>query len=210
MISSSSINILIVEDDPILLETYQTLISRESGFIVSGAYTSFENAEIKLKAQNPDVILLDIQLPGISGIEAIPLIRNYLPRVNIIILTVFESEQQIFQALNNGAAGYLTKDSSSIKIIEAIREVHEGGAPMSKKIAKMVIKSFEKNSNSPLSKRETEILGLITEGKKRNEIAEQLFIERDTVKTHIKNIYAKLNVNSRSDAIKIAKKERLI
>jgi len=210
MTNSAPINVLIIEDDKILLETYQTLIDREPDIYVSGAYTSFENAEAKLKAQNPDVILLDIQLRGISGIEAIPLIRAYLPEVNIIILTVFESEKQIFQALNNGAAGYLTKDSSSTKIIEAIHEVFEGGGPMSKKIAKMVIKTFEKNSHSPLSKRETEILGLIMEGKKRNEIGEELFIERDTVKTHIKNIYAKLKVNSRSDAIKIAKKEKLI
>jgi len=210
MTNSAPINVLIIEDDKILLETYQTLIGGEPDIHVSGAYTSFEYAEAKLKTQNPDVILLDIQLKGISGIEAIPLIRNYLPQVNIIILTVFESEKQIFQALNNGAAGYLTKDSSSTKIIEAIREVCEGGGPMSKKIAKMVIKSFEKNSRSPLSRRESEILGLIMEGKKRNEIGEGLFIARDTVKTHIKNIYAKLNVNSRSDAIKIAKKEKLI
>jgi DNA-binding NarL/FixJ family response regulator len=203
-------NIIIIEDDPVLLEIYQALIEREDDLHVSGVYTSFENAEKKLIVHNPDVILLDIQLQGISGIEAIPLIRHYLPDVNIIILTVFESEQQIFQALNNGAAGYLTKDSSSNKIIEAIREVSDGGGPMSKKIAKMVIKSFEKSSRSPLSKRETEILSLIMEGKKRNEIGEQLFIERDSVKTHIKNIYAKLNVNSRSDAIKMAKKTRLI
>lgn len=210
MIHSTSINILIIEDDLILLETYQTLIDREPGLRVSGAYTSFESAKPELKTQNPDVILLDIQLQGISGIDAIPLIKNHLPQVNVIILTVFESEKQLFQALNNGAAGYLTKDSSSTKIIEAIREVHEGGGPMSRKIAKMVIKSFEKNSNSPLSKRETEILGLMMEGKKRNEIGEDLFIERDTVKTHIKNIYAKLRVSSRSDAIKAAKKEKLI
>jgi len=210
MTNSAPINVLIIEDDKILLETYQTLIGGEPDIHVSGAYTSFENAEAKLKAQNPDVILLDIQLPGISGIEAIPLIRAYLPKANIIILTVFESEKQIFQALNNGAAGYLTKDSPSTKIIEAIHEVFEGGGPMSKKIAKMVIKSFEKNSCSPLSRRESEILGLIMEGKKRNEIGEGLFIATDTVKTHIKNIYAKLNVNSRSDAIKIAKKEKLI
>ncbi|HTD39922.1 MAG TPA: response regulator transcription factor [Mucilaginibacter sp.] len=204
------INILIIEDDLIHLETYQTLIDREPGLHISGTYTSFENAEKKLLAHNPDVILLDVQLQGISGIDAIPLIRSYLPKVSIIILTVFESEKQIFQALNFGAAGYLTKDSSASKIVEAIKEVNEGGAPMSKKIARIVIKSFEKNPRSPLSKRETEILGLIMEGKKRNEIGEALFIARDTVKTHIKNIYTKLNVNSRSHAIQIARKDRLV
>ena len=204
------INVVIIEDDIILLQTYKMLIEHEAGLYVSGIYTSFEQAEKSLTIQKPDVILLDIQLPGISGIEAIPLIKKHLPKVNVIMLTVFEFEQQIFQSLQNGAAGYLTKDSSSTKIIEAIKEVNDGGGPMSMKIAKMVIKSFEKNAHSPLSKRETEILGLMMDGKKRNQIAEELFIERDTVKTHVKNIYAKLDVNSRSEAILMAKKNRLI
>jgi DNA-binding NarL/FixJ family response regulator len=149
-------------------------------------------------------------LPGISGIEAIPLIKKHLSNVNVIMLTVFESEQQIFKALQNGASGYITKDSSSSRIIEAIKEVSEGGGPLSTRIARMVVKSFEKNTQSPLSKRETEILSLMMDGKKRNQIAQELFIEKDTVKTHVKNIYAKLDVNSRSEAILSAKKNRLI
>ena len=204
------INIVIIEDDQILLNTYKLLLEGEDGFSVTGAYTSVENAEKYLIINKPDVILLDIQLPGINGIDAIPMIKKLLPRVQIIILTVFEFEQQIFQALNNGAVGYLTKDSSSGKIFEAIREVRDGGAPMSMKIARMVIKSFEKNTHSPLSKRETEILSLIMDGKKRNQIAVELFIECATVKTHIKNIYAKLDVNSRSEAINIARKNKLV
>ncbi|HZY35771.1 MAG TPA: response regulator transcription factor [Mucilaginibacter sp.] len=205
-----SVNVVIIEDDIVLLQTYKMLIEPESGLYVSGIYTSFEQAEKNLTVQRPDVILLDIQLPGISGVDAIPLIKKYLPKVHVIMLTVFEFEQQIFKALQNGASGYITKDSSSTKIVEAIREVNEGGGPMSIRVARMVIKSFEKNAHSPLSKRETEILGLMTDGKKRNQIAEELFIERDTVKTHIKNIYAKLDVNSRSEAILTAKKSRLI
>lgn len=204
------INIVIIEDDQILLNTYKLLLEGEDEFSVTGAYTSVENAEKHLIINKPDVILLDIQLPGINGIDAIPMIKRLLPKVQIIILTVFEFEQQIFQALNNGAVGYLTKDSSSGKIFEAIREVRDGGAPMSMKIARMVIKSFEKNTHSPLSKRETEILSLIMDGKKRNQIAEELFIECATVKTHIKNIYAKLDVNSRSEAINIARKNKLV
>ena len=204
------INIVIIEDDQILLNTYKLLLEGEDEFSVTGAYTSVENAEKYLIINKPDVILLDIQLPGINGIDAIPMIKKLLPRVQIIILTVFEFEQQIFQALNNGAVGYLTKDSSSGKIFEAIREVRDGGAPMSMKIARMVIKSFEKNTHSPLSKRETEILSLIMDGKKRNQIAVELFIECATVKTHIKNIYAKLDVNSRSEAINIARKNKLV
>ncbi|HEY2581147.1 MAG TPA: response regulator transcription factor [Mucilaginibacter sp.] len=204
------INIVIIEDDVILLQTYKSLLEGEDGLSVTGAYTSVENAERHLVANQPDVILLDIQLPGINGIDAIPLFKRLLPRVHIIILTVFEFEQQIFQALHNGAAGYLTKDSSAAKIFEAVKEVQEGGGPMSTKIARMVIKSFEKNTHSPLSKRETEILSLIMDGKKRNQIADELFIESATVKTHIKNIYSKLDVNSRSEAINIARKNKFI
>lgn len=205
-----SINVVIIEDDIILLQTYKMLIEQEAGLFVSGIYTSYEQAEKNLTLHKPDVVLLDIQLPGINGVDAIPLIKKYLPKTNVIILTVFEFEKQIFKALQNGASGYITKDSSSGKIIEAIKEVNEGGGPMSIRVARMVIKSFEKNTHSPLSKRETEILSLMTDGKKRNQIAEELFIERDTVKTHVKNIYAKLDVNSRSEAILTAKKNRLI
>jgi DNA-binding NarL/FixJ family response regulator len=204
------VNIVIIEDDVMLLQTYKSLLEGESGFCVTGIYTSVENAEKHLLINSPDVILLDIQLPGINGIDAIPMIKRLLPKVQIIILTVFEFEKQIFQALQNGASGYITKDSSSSKIFDAIREVREGGGPMSMKIARMVIKSFEKNTHSPLSKRETEILSLVMDGKKRNEIAEELFIESATVKTHIKNIYAKLDVNSRSEAINVARKNKLV
>jgi len=126
------------------------------------------------------------------------------------MLTVFESEQQIFQALANGASGYITKDSSSQKIIHSLWEVRDGGGPMSMNIARMVIKSFQKSQESPLSKRETEILRMIADGKKRSEIAEELFIELETVKSHIKNIYTKLDVHSRSKAIHIARKNKLI
>lgn len=205
-----SIHVVIIEDDVILLQTYKMLIEHEPGLYVSSGYTSYEQARKHLPFLKPDVILLDIQLPGLSGVEAIPFIKRELPKVHVVILTVYESEEQIFKALQNGASGYITKDISSSRIIDAIKEVYEGGGPMSSRIARMVIKSFEKNAESPLSKRETEILGLMIDGKKRNEIAQELFIERDTVKTHIKNIYSKLDVNSRSGAILAAKKNRLL
>jgi DNA-binding NarL/FixJ family response regulator len=210
MMQISAVNIVIIEDDLILLQTYKMLIEEETGLFVTGIYPSYEKARKDLLLLQPHVILLDIQLPGISGIEALPLIKLALPKVHIIALTAFESEELVFQALQNGASGYITKDVSSTKIIGAIKEVYEGGGPMSTRVARIVIKSFERNASSPLSKRETEILNLISEGKKRNEIAKELFIERETVKTHIKNIYAKLDVNSRSAAILAAKKNRLL
>lgn len=206
----SCIRVVIIEDDKILLQTYKQLIEAEDDIIVVNGYTSFENAEKYLIDDRPDIVLLDIQLPGMSGIEAIPWIKKHLPKTHVLMLTVFESEQQLFQALANGASGYITKDSSSQKIIDSIREVKDGGGPMSINIARMVIKSFQKNLESPLSKRETEILRLVTDGKKRSEIAEELFIELETVKTHIKNIYIKLDVHSRSKAINIARKNKLI
>ncbi|MDO3642059.1 response regulator transcription factor [Mucilaginibacter sp. L3T2-6] len=205
-----TVRIVIIEDDEILQHAYKQLIEDEPGFYVVNCYNSFEAAEKKLVAEDPSIVLLDIELPGISGVNAIPLVKKMLPKAHVIVLTVYELEDQIFSALANGAAGYLTKDTSSAKIIEAIYDARGGGGPMSKKIASIVIKSFQKNSDSPLSKRETEIMRMVSEGKKRNEIAEELFIELETVKTHIKNIYAKLNVNSRSDALKVLKQHRVI
>lgn len=204
------LRVVIIEDDKILLQTYKQLIEAEERITIVNGYTSFESAERYLTNDQPDVILMDIQLPGMSGIEAIPFVKKQLPRTHVLMLTVFESEQQIFQALSNGASGYITKDSSSQKIIDSLWEVRDGGGPMSMNIARMVIKSFQKSQESPLSKRETEILRMITDGKKRSEIAEELFIELETVKSHIKNIYTKLDVHSRSKAIHIARKNKLI
>jgi DNA-binding NarL/FixJ family response regulator len=205
-----SIRVVIIEDDKILLQTYAALIGEEEGITVVNGYTSFEHAERYITHDQPDVILMDIQLPGISGIEAIPFVKKQLPRTHVLMLTVFESEEQILKALANGASGYITKDSSAQKIVDSLWEVRDGGGPMSRNVARMVIRSFQKNDESPLSKRETEILRMISEGKKRSEIAEDLFIELETVKTHIRNIYVKLDVHSRSTAIHVARKNKLI
>jgi DNA-binding NarL/FixJ family response regulator len=203
-------SIVIIEDDEVLRNAYTTLINDVEGFHVVNSYTSFEDASKKIVNDNPGVVLLDIELPGTSGIDAIPLIKKKLPRCHIIMLTVYESEDQIFSALSNGASGYLTKNSPITKIIDSIKEVGEGGGPMSTNVARMVIKSFQKNQDSPLSKRETQILEMVSEGKSRSQIAHDLFIDWETVKTHIKNVYSKLDVNSKADAIKAARKDKLI
>jgi DNA-binding NarL/FixJ family response regulator len=187
------------------------LINNEAGFYVSGSYSNAEDALKQLKGQLPDVILLDINLPGISGIQAITKLKQLLPKVHILMLTVFEDEQNIFKSLSLGASGYLTKNINAHKIIEAIKEVMDGGAPMSMNVAKLVIKSFHKNTqNSPLTKRETEILEQVANGKSRTKIAVDLHIDVETVKTHIKNIYEKLDVHSRDEAIKLAKDNKFI
>ncbi|MDB4923130.1 MAG: Two component transcriptional regulator, LuxR family [Mucilaginibacter sp.] len=205
-----NIQVTIIEDDDTIRNGYSFLIGNTEGYEVVSSYCSYESAALKIANDKPDVILLDIEMPGTNGIDAIPKLKKLLPHVYILILTVYESEKLIFEALANGAAGYLTKNTPSAKIIESIKEVKEGGGPMSINIAKMVIKSFQKNQASPLSKRETQILEQICNGKSRGQIAKELFIDLETVRSHIKNIYVKLDVNSRADAIKTARENKLI
>ena len=204
------IRIVIIEDDEIIREGYALLIGQTEGYSVVRSYASFDDAVKTIADDSPDVILLDIELPGTNGIQAIPKLKKALPHAYILILTVYESEKMIFEALANGASGYLTKNTAPSKIVESIREVKDGGGPMSVNIARMVIKSFQRNQESPLSKRETQILEQIADGKSRSQVAKDLFIDLETVRSHIKNIYLKLDVNSRADAIKTAKENKLI
>lgn len=204
------IRVAIIEDDETIREGYAYLIGNTEGYKIAGAYASFEEAARKIANEDPDVVLLDIELPGISGVEAIPKLKKLLPETHILILTVYEQEDLIFRALGNGAAGYLTKNTPHDKIVAAIHEVMEGGGPMSANIARMVISSFKRNESTPLTRRETEILEQIATGKSRKRIAEELFIDLETVKSHIKNIYHKLNVHSKADAIKTAKDNKFI
>ncbi len=204
------IHVCIIEDDETIREGYEYLINDTSGYKVVGSYASFESAAKKITKDNPDVILLDVELPGLSGIDAIPKIKKLVPEAHILILTVYEQDILIFRALGNGAAGYLTKNTPHNKIIDSIREVMAGGGPMSANIARMVIQSFQRNEESPLTRRETEILEQIATGKSRKRIAEELFIDLETVKSHIKNIYSKLNVHSKADAIKTARDNKYI
>jgi len=204
------IRVCIIEDDETIREGYSFLIGNTAGYKVVSSYPSFEEAAKKIATDDPDVILLDVELPGISGIDAIPKLKKLLPETYILILTVYEQDILIFRALGNGASGYLTKNTPPEKIISAIHEVMEGGGPMSAHIARMVIDSFKRNEFSPLTRRETEILEQIATGKSRKRIAQELFIDLETVKSHIKNIYQKLNVHSKADAIKAARDNKFI
>lgn len=204
------ITVSIIEDDQTIREGYAYLIGHTAGYKVISSYASFEEAAKKIQHDNPDVLLLDVELPGLSGIDALPKLKKLIPETYILILTVYEQEEKIFRALGNGASGYLTKNTPPEKIMNAIYEVMEGGGPMSAHIARMVIQSFKRNEQSPLTRRETEILEQIATGKSRKRIAEELFIDLETVKSHIKNIYHKLNVHSKADAIKTAKDNKFI
>jgi DNA-binding NarL/FixJ family response regulator len=204
------IRVTIIEDDETIREGYTYLIGNTPGYKVVSNYPSFEDAAKKIAHDDPDVLLLDVELPGISGIDALPKLKKLIPETHILILTVYEQDLLIFRALGNGASGYLTKNTPHDRIISAIHEVMEGGGPMSAHIARMVIQSFQRNEASPLTRRETEILEQIATGKSRKRIADELFIDLETVKSHIKNIYHKLNVHSKADAIKTAKDNKFI
>jgi DNA-binding NarL/FixJ family response regulator len=207
---TSSIRIVIIEDDQTIREAYTYLINQEEGYQVVAAYASIEAALKTVKSDDPHIILLDVELPGMSGIDGIPKLKAQIEDVYIIMLTVYEHEQTVFDALSKGASGYLTKSTPANKIIEALAEVMEGGGPMSAHIARMVVHSFQRSQQSPLTRRETEILEQIANGKTRGRIAEEMFIDLETVKSHLKNIYAKLDVHSRADAIKTARQNKYI
>lgn len=204
------IKVSIIEDDETIREGFAYLIGHNPGYKVVSTYPSVEDALKKLAGDDPDVLLLDVELPGISGIDGLPKIKKLLPETYVLILTVYEQELMIFRALANGASGYLTKNTPPEKILSSIQEVMEGGGPMSANIAKMVVRSFQRNEASPLTRRETEILEQISTGKSRKRIADELFIDLETVKSHIKNIYFKLDVHSKADAIKLAKDNKFI
>ncbi len=206
----NKLRIVIIEDDEVLRKGYQLLLSDVEDFSIVNSYGSFDLAKKQLKEDSPQVILLDINMPGTNGLQAIPEIKKILSQAYIIILTVFDSPENVFEALNMGADGYLTKDSGSEKIIEAIKDVCNGGGVMSINIARIVMHSFQKNLDSPLTKRETEVLTRIASGQTKIQIANELFIDQNTVRSHVKNIYIKLDVNSKSEAIKTAKKNRFI
>ena len=204
------VRIVIVEDDDVIRESFVSLLNDNERFICIADYDNCEDAIMQLGIDDPDIILMDIGLPGISGIEGIIRIKNIRPNIDILTVTVHDEGEKIFNALCAGASGYLTKNISPQKLIEAIDEVLNGGAPMSTNIARLVIRSFQRSADSPLTSRETEVLQHLSKGKSYTMIADELYINKETVRTHIKNIYQKLNVNSKAGAIEKATKDRLI
>ncbi|KAA9346350.1 MULTISPECIES: response regulator [Larkinella] len=208
--SPQTIGICIVEDDNLIRDGFALLINSTYGFKIINTYYRCEDALKNIHSDSPDVVLMDIELPGMNGIEGIARIKKLRPKTNIIVVTVYENDELVFKALCAGAGGYLTKNMQPTRLLEAIRDIQEGGAPMSTNIARMVVASFQKNRNSPLTARETEVLELLSKGKSYTTIAEQLFVDKETIRTHIKNIYWKLEVHSKAEAIEKAIKERLI
>jgi DNA-binding NarL/FixJ family response regulator len=200
------IHIAVVEDDKTVREGLQMLLNGSPGFTCVAAYSNGEDALAGLPAVSPDVVLMDINLPGISGIECILALKEQKVPMQFIMLTIFEDADDIFHSLSAGATGYLLKQTPPVKLLEAIQDVYRGGSPMSGEIARKVVQSFQHplpnyaTANS-LTKREDEILSYLVKGYFYKEIAGFLFISVETVRTHIRNIYEKLQVRTRSEAI---------
>jgi len=202
--------VIIVEDDKVLLESFTHIINSSDKFVVVGNYSSAESALQELGFKKADIVLMDIELPGKSGIEATEIIKEKYPHIEVVIISVYEDNELVFNALRAGASGYITKSANYLELLFSLEEIVKGGAPMSSKIARMVIHTFHVNTNSPLTTRETEVLHLLAEGKTHTQISDELMISSETSKTHIRNIYSKLNVNRKSDAIELAKKNKYI
>lgn len=200
----------IIEDDRTIREGYQYLLSNVPDYDVCSTYNSIESAVKTLKDDAPDIVLLDIQLPGMCGIDGILKIKSLIPGVKVIMLTAHEDAGLIFKALSNGASGYLGKSIPAAKLIDAVKDIVEGGGSFSAGIARLIIEKFQKNVETPLTKREEQVLQMMADGKNRAQIAKELFVDLETVKTHIKNVYAKLDVHSRADAIKVARENKFI
>lgn len=210
MKNNTAKRILIVEDDPIIRNAFVTLIQQNNQYIIANAYDNAEAAIKNLKNDEPDICLMDIELPGMNGIEAIPKIKALMPNTQVVVVTVYENDDLVFKALCEGASGYLTKNMPPQKLIDSLTELENGGAPMSTNIARMVVSSFHKNRQSPLTARELEVLELLSSGKSYSTIADQLFVDKETIKSHIKNIYLKLEVHSKAEAIEKARKSKYI
>ncbi len=211
------IKVAIVEDIKPIREGLSALINGTPELSCTNSYESCEDMLEEMQEIKHDVILMDINLPGISGIEGVKKVKKLLPEVNIIMLTVHEDDKSIFEALMAGATGYLLKTTPPAQIIEAIKDANSGGSPMNSNIANKVINLMRLTNTKKdlvntiqLSERETEILQKLSNGTGYKNIADELFISIHTVRYHIRNIYEKLQVHSQSEAIAIALRKGLI
>ncbi len=201
-----AINVSIVDDEEGIRNSLAELINEAEGFKCVSTHGSAEEAIKEIPALHPDVVLMDINLPAMSGIDCVRKLKSLAPGVQILMLTMYEDSDQIFNSLTAGASGYLLKRTPHTKLLEAIEEVHRGASPMSGKIARIVVQYFQKMQGAkaesePLSKREQEILDLLAKGYRYKEIADSLGISFDTVRSHLRNIYDKLHVSSRTEAV---------
>lgn len=205
--------VVIVEDNRLLLENLRILLGGEPGVEVTGTFESAEEALGELRRCAPEVLLADLDLPGLPGVELIRRAKRSFPELDIMVFTVFEDRDTVFAALKAGASGYILKGSSPRELVEALHTLQQGGAPMSPRIARKVIQQFQEggdNEDQLLSHREKEIVKGIAQGMSYKDLADRLCISPHTVHTHIKHIYDKLQVSDRAGAINKARKKGLI
>lgn len=208
------IRVAIFDDNNALRDSLCYLISGTPGFAIVGSYPDGNQVLEQLELNEADVVLMDIDMPGLNGIAATALIKSHFPDMNVLILTSYDDNDKVFDAISSGATGYLLKKTSPAKILEAISEVSQGGAPMNASIARKVLDFFREKKNLAkneydLSLRETEVLSCLVKGDSYKMIADHCFISMGTVCTHICSIYRKLHVNSKSEAVAKAILERL-
>jgi len=199
------ISIAIIDDDDDVRDSLKFLIETTSGFECAGAFADAETGLEYLTANPADIVLMDIHLPGMDGIECVRQLKSIHPDMHFIMCTIFRDDNSVFNALKAGATGYLLKNDDPVKIVEAIHEIHAGGSPMTPQIARRIMESFRKpvinDEIHLLTKRETEILSHLSKGFRNREIADKIFITTETVRKHLNNIYQKLHVQSRMEAV---------
>ncbi len=201
-----NISIVIVEDLDEVREGLKNFLALSDEFTVLDTFKNAEEALQEIPAMKPDIVIMDINLPGMNGIECIRQLRNKAPSTQYMMFTVYENDEKVFEALKAGASGYLLKNTGLVQMIESLKQLHDGGSPMSANIARKLVTVFRQQENSladikTLSNRENEILQLLANGLLYKEIAEKLFISVNTVRQHIHKIYEKLHVQNRTEAI---------
>lgn len=210
------VRVAIFEDNPIMLDAYKAILNGIDGYSCTGSFSSCNNLKHDIEKSMPEVILMDIEMYGVDGIKATREIKRLYPEIKILIQTVFEDEERIFAALCAGANGYITKNISPVKMLDAIQDVYNGGSAMSPGIAAKMFHLFQQyvtpveKKDYRLTDREKEILSLMVEGMPMPRVAEKIFLSYETVRTYVKNIYAKLHVASATEAVAKTLKERLL
>ncbi|MFN8335680.1 MAG: response regulator transcription factor [Cyclobacteriaceae bacterium] len=202
--------VVIVEDDPGIREAYQIIINGSRGYETAATYGNVEALLKDIYKVLPDIVIMDVGLPGINGVEGTFQIKKVLPYIEVVIMTVYEDSKVVFESLKNGASGYISKSSNYMELLNALDEIGKGGAPMSSRIARMVVKEFYASGSNLLTRRETEVLQLIAGGKTYTQIAEDLSISKETTKVHTRNIYRKLQANTKAEAVSIGFEKKII
>ncbi len=203
------ISVAIVEDNNDIRNALEQIIDMADGYTLAGSCVNGEEAIINIPLLRPSIVLMDINLGGINGIEVVRILKEEMPDILFMMCTIYEEDEKIFEALSAGASGYVLKKTAPDKLLDAIKELYEGGAPMSSQIARKVVTTFQNKSASAaspdslgvLSRREKEILEMLSKGLLYKEIADQLFISPQTVRKHVYHIYEKLHVGNRIEAV---------